>query len=169
MLENFIFDGLPMRVVFGEGTLDQLGGEVERLGPKRVLVLCTPEQRGQAAMVADRLGSVAVGVFDQATMHTPVAVTESALAVVSERDVDGVVSVGGGSTIGLGKAIALRTDLPQVAVPTTYAGSEMTPIIGETKDGEKITQRTRRVLPETTIYDVSLTLTLPSSISATSA
>jgi alcohol dehydrogenase class IV len=101
-------------------------------------------------------------------MHTPVTVTETALAVVRQRGVDGVVSVGGGSTTGLGKAIALRTDLPQVAIPTTYAGSEMTPIIGETKDGEKITQRTRKVLPETTIYDVSLTLTLPPSISATS-
>ncbi len=76
---------------------------------------------------------------------------------------DGIVSVGGGSTIGLGKAIALRTDLPQVAVPTTYAGSEMTPIIGETRGGEKITQRTPKVLPETTIYDVSLSLTLPPS------
>ena len=168
MLENFTFDGLPMRVVFGDGTLSELPAEVERLGCRRVLVLCTPEQRDQAAMVADRLGSAAVGVFDQATMHTPVTVTETALKVVRERDVDGVVSVGGGSTTGLGKAIALRTDLPQVAIPTTYAGSEMTPILGETKDGEKITQRTRKVLPETTIYDVSLTLTLPPTISATS-
>jgi maleylacetate reductase len=168
VLENFVFDGLPMRVIFGEGTLNKLADEVERLGPKRVLVLCTPEQRDQAAMVVERIGPLAVGIFDQATMHTPVTVTETALAMVREHDVDGVVSVGGGSTIGLGKAIALRTDVPQVAVPTTYAGSEMTPIIGETKGGEKITQRTRRVLPETTIYDVSLTLTLPPSISATS-
>jgi maleylacetate reductase len=168
VIDNFVFDGLPMRVIFGDGTLNELPAEVERLGPKRVLVLCTPEQRDQATMVAERLGKRSVGLFDQATMHTPVTVTEAALAVVRDRDVDGVVSVGGGSTIGLGKAIALRTDLPQVAVPTTYAGSEMTPIIGETKDGEKTTQRTRRVLPETTIYDVSLTLTLPASISATS-
>jgi maleylacetate reductase len=168
VLENFVFDGLPMRVVFGEGTLSELPAEVDRLGPKHVLVLCTPEQREQAAMVAECLGARAAGVFDQATMHTPVTVTETALAVVRQRGVDGVVSVGGGSTTGLGKAIALRTDLPQVAIPTTYAGSEMTPIIGETKDGEKITQRTRKVLPETTIYDVSLTLTLPPSISATS-
>jgi maleylacetate reductase len=168
VLENFIFDGLPVRVIFGDGTLRELPAEVERLGCKRALVLCTPEQRDQAAMVAACLGARTAGVFDQATMHTPVTVTEAALAVVRERDVDGVVSVGGGSTTGLGKAIALRTDLPQVAVPTTYAGSEMTPILGETKDGEKITQRTRKVLPETTIYDVSLTLTLPPSISATS-
>ncbi|GAB0113644.1 maleylacetate reductase [Acidisoma sp. C75] len=168
MFEDFVFDGLPMRVVFGDGTLAQLGAEAERLGLRRALVLCTPEQREQAGEIAARLGTIAVGVFDQATMHTPVAVTERALALVRERDVDGVVSVGGGSTIGLGKALALRTDMPQIAIPTTYAGSEMTPIIGETRDGEKVTQRTRKVLPETTIYDVALTLTLPPAISATS-
>ena len=168
MLENFIFDGLPMRVVFGDGTLDRLPAEIDLLGARRVLVLCTPEQVGQAADVAARLGARSVGIFDQATMHTPVSVTETAVAVVREKSVDGVVSVGGGSTIGLGKAIALRTDLPQLAIPTTYAGSEMTPILGETQNGEKTTQRTRRVLPETTIYDVSLTLTLPPPVSATS-
>ncbi len=168
MLENFTFDGLPMRVVFGDGTLDRLPSEIDLLGAKRVLVLCTLEQVGQAADVAARLGARAVGIFDQATMHTPVSITETALAVVHEKSVDGVVSVGGGSTIGLGKAIALRTDLPQLAIPTTYAGSEMTPILGETQNGEKTTQRTRRVLPETTIYDVSLTLTLPPQVSATS-
>jgi maleylacetate reductase len=157
-----------MRVVFGDGTLNALPAEVERLGCKRALVLCTPEQHDQAAMVAQILGGRAVGVFDRAAMHTPVTVTEAALEVVRERYADGVVSVGGGSTTGLGKAIALRTDLPQVAIPTTYAGSEMTPILGETRDGEKVTQRTHKVLPETTIYDVSLTLTLPPSISATS-
>ncbi|GAB0117713.1 maleylacetate reductase [Acidisoma sp. 7E03] len=168
MDSGFIFDGLPMRVVFGDGTLGQLRAEAERLGLQRVLVLCTPEQSDQASDVVRRLGSLAVGLFDQATMHTPVAVTERALEVVRRHAADGVVSVGGGSTIGLGKAIALRTDLPQIAIPTTYAGSEMTPIIGETKDGEKTTQRTRRVLPETTIYDVSLTASLPPAISATS-
>lgn len=168
MLDDFVFDGLPMRVIFGDGTLDCLPAEVERLRLKRVLVLSTPEQGREATDVAAQLGPRAAGVFDQATMHTPVSVTERALAMVREQSVDGVVSLGGGSTIGLGKAIALRTDLPQIAIPTTYAGSEMTPILGETQDGEKTTQRTQRVLPETTIYDVALTLTLPSQVSATS-
>ncbi|MCB8881498.1 maleylacetate reductase [Acidisoma cellulosilytica] len=157
-----------MRVVFGDGTLAQLPEEAERLGMGRILVLSTPEQKDQAADIAARLGTLAVGLFDRATMHTPVDITEQALAVVQSLNVDGVVSVGGGSTTGLGKAIALRTDLPQIAVPTTYAGSEMTPILGETKNGEKITLRTPKVLPETTIYDVSLTLSLPPAISATS-
>jgi alcohol dehydrogenase class IV len=101
-------------------------------------------------------------------MHTPVSVTDEAVRVVAETAADGLVSLGGGSTIGLGKAIALRTDLPQIVVPTTYSGSEMTPILGETKDGMKTTQKSPKVLPEVVIYDVDLTLTLPPGLSATS-
>jgi alcohol dehydrogenase class IV len=78
------------------------------------------------------------------------------------------VSFGGGSSTGLGKAIALRTDITQIAVPTTYAGSEVTPIIGETKDGVKVTQRTLKVLPEIVIYDVDFTLSLPQRLTVTS-
>jgi maleylacetate reductase len=101
-------------------------------------------------------------------MHTPVAITEQALAVVRERQADCTVALGGGSTTGLGKAIALRTDLPQIVVPTTYAGSEATPILGETERGRKTTQRTLKVLPEVIVYDVNLTLTLPAALSVTS-
>ncbi len=101
-------------------------------------------------------------------MHTPVAVTAAAMEDVERLGADSVVSVGGGSSIGLGKAIALRTDLPQIAVPTTYAGSEATPILGETDGGEKVTQRSLRVLPEVVLYDVELTLTLPPGLTVTS-
>ena len=93
-------------------------------------------------------------------MHTPVEVTETALAAALDQRADGLVAVGGGSTTGLGKALALRTDLPQIVVPTTYAGSEMTPILGETEGGVKRTQRSLKVLPEVVIYDVELTLSL---------
>lgn len=168
MVHPFVFDGLPGRVVFGHGTLSQLPAEVERLGLERVLVLSTPAQAGEAAAVANRLGARAVGTCALAAMHTPVEVTEQAMAIVAARAVDGLVAVGGGSTIGLGKAIALRTDLPQIVVPTTYAGSEMTPILGETKAGVKTTQRSPRVRPEIVIYDVELTLTLPVGLSGTS-
>ncbi|MEN3376776.1 MAG: maleylacetate reductase, partial [Hyphomicrobiales bacterium] len=108
------------------------------------------------------------GVFAEAEMHTPVGVTERAMAYAKDLAVDGIVAVGGGSTTGLGKAIALRTDLPQIVVPTSYAGSEMTPILGETRDGLKTTQSSPKVLPETVIYDVDLTLTMPPLLSATS-
>jgi maleylacetate reductase len=168
MSSPFVYEALPMRVLFGNGSVAKLAFEAERLGMKRVLVLSTPEQAAQARDIAASLGPLSAGVFSQATMHTPSHITDLALEVVRREAVDGVVSVGGGSTTGLGKAIALRTDLPQIVIPTTYAGSEMTPILGETNNGEKVTQRTLKVLPETTIYDVSLTLSLPVGLTATS-
>jgi len=97
-----------------------------------------------------------------------VAVTEQVLATVERERIDGLVAVGGGSAIGLAKAVALRTDLPQIAIPTTYAGSEATPIIGQTQDGIKTTQRSLRVLPEVVVYDVDLTLGLPVAVSVAS-
>jgi maleylacetate reductase len=168
MLSPFIYDALQVRVLFGEGMLLQLPVEVRRLGIGGALILSTPGHSQKAHELSAMLGSASVGVFDQATMHTPTNITERALAAVRQKQVDGLVSVGGGSTIGLGKAIALRTDLPQIAIPTTYAGSEMTPLLGETRDGEKVTQRSLKVLPKATIYDVSLTLSLPPRLVATS-
>jgi alcohol dehydrogenase class IV len=101
-------------------------------------------------------------------MHTPVDVTGQAMAVVAAERIDGTVAIGGGSTTGLGKAIALRTDLPQIVIPTTYAGSEMTNLLGETAGGEKKTLRDPKIRPETVIYDVDLTLGLPKGLSITS-
>lgn len=168
MAEPFVYTANPGRVIFGEGTVARLPEEVERLGLHRVLVLATPQQEDDAQRLADTLGARAAGVFAGAVMHTPVEVTERAMAIVAERDVDGVVAIGGGSTIGLGKAIAFRTDLPQIVIPTTYAGSEMTPILGETADDAKTTRSDAKILPEVVIYDVELTMTLPAGLSGTS-
>lgn len=167
-MQPFVYNGLPSRVVFGRGTLARLGEEMALLGCERALVLATPQQDQQAQDVLGQLSDKGVGVYAKAAMHTPVDITDDAMQVVQALDVDCTIAIGGGSTIGLGKAIALRTGLPQIAIPTTYAGSEMTPILGETRDGEKITQRTLDVLPETVIYDVDLTLTLPAGMSGTS-
>jgi maleylacetate reductase len=167
-MQSFTYQAAPMRVIFGRGTLDQLASELTRLDVSRALVLATPNQAEQASSIAAMLGARAAGVFAQAEMHTPVGVTDRAMVYAKDLAVDGVVAIGGGSTTGLGKAIALRTDLPQVVVPTSYAGSEMTPILGETRDGLKTTQSSPKVLPETVIYDVDLTLTMPPSLSATS-
>jgi maleylacetate reductase len=167
-MKNFIYQAAPMRVLFGAGTLAQLPTELARLDISRALILATPNQKRQASDLASVLGNRVAGIFAQAEMHTPVDVTDRAMACVNELKADGVVAIGGGSTTGLGKAIALRTDLPQIVVPTSYAGSEMTPILGETRDGLKTTQSSPKILPETVIYDVDLTMTMPASLSATS-
>lgn len=101
-------------------------------------------------------------------MHTPTHITDKALAYAQETNADSVVSIGGGSTIGLGKAISIRTGLPHICIPTTYAGSEMTPILGETAEGRKTTRSDPKILPGTVIYDVDLTMTLPTGLTATS-
>ncbi len=168
MIEPFVYNAQAARVIFGSGTLQQLGAEIDRLGGRKALIVVTPRQAADAQAVADGLGGRAAGVFAAAAMHTPVVVTERAMAVVERLGADLVVAIGGGSTTGLAKAIALRTRMPQIIVPTTYAGSEMTPILGETKDGVKTTLSSPEVLPETVIYDVDLTLSLPPRLAAVS-
>ncbi len=167
-MRAFVYNGQPSRVVFGRGALEKLGAEIERLGAKRALVLCTPEQRASAEDVARRLGARSAGVYDKAVMHVPIETAEAARAVAKDLNADCCVAVGGGSTIGLGKAIALTSELPILAIPTTFAGSEMTPIYGITAQGQKKTGRDARVLPKTVIYDPELTMTLPAKIAGPS-
>jgi len=164
----FTYDALPSRVIFGHGTAPRLQEEASRLGIKRALVITTPEQGCTGQRARDWLGDRFATCFPGARMHTPLATTEMALDVVASNDVDGFVAIGGGSTVGLSKALSLRTGLPQIAVPTTYAGSEMTPILGETRDGVKMTRRNREILPDVVIYDIDLTLGLPARMSAVS-
>jgi maleylacetate reductase len=165
----FTYTANPSRVVFGPGVLAQLPAEIERLGATRALVLSTPEQAASARRVAELLGSRAAGVFSGAVMHVPIESAREARAEAQRLGADCAVAIGGGSTTGLGKAIALESGLPIVAIPTTYAGSEMTPIWGVTEGGMKKTGRDPRVLPRTVIYDPELTLTLPLGMTVTSA
>jgi len=167
-MRTFVYTSHPSRVVFGSGTVGRLREEVERLGRSRVLLLSSSPLAEASARVREVLGEAVVAEFDGAAMHTPVEVTERALAVLREASADCLVAVGGGSTTGLSKALALRTDLPQVILPTTYAGSEVTPVLGETRDGRKITQSSPAILPETVVYDVDFTLSLPLAMSVTS-
>jgi len=164
----FVYNGAPGRVVFGSGTIGRVGEEASRLGIAHALVITTPEQAAEGQRVLGLLGDRASSAFAGARMHTPMDVTEQAMAIVARDRIDGTVAIGGGSTTGLGKAIALRTDLPQIVLPTTYAGSEMTNLLGETADGEKKTLRDPKIRPETVIYDVDLTLPLPLRQSVTS-
>ncbi|MDS0846398.1 maleylacetate reductase [Burkholderia cenocepacia] len=165
---NFIYQARPARVIFGAGSLEHLEREVLELGARRAIVLCTPEQRDLAERIVERLGARAAGLYDRATMHVPIEIARDAQGFARSCDADCAVAIGGGSTIGLGKAIALESSLPILAIPTTYAGSEMTPIYGLTEGGLKRTGNDARVLPKTVIYDPALTVTLPVELSVTS-
>jgi alcohol dehydrogenase class IV len=165
-MHNFTYIGLPARVVFGAGSVKGLAAEVARLGAKRVLLICTP---GRAGMVRSLAADLPIaGVFDEAVMHTPSVAVDKARRTASSTQADCCVALGGGSTIGFAKAIALSSGLPVVAVPTTYSGSEMTTIWGISEGGAKKTGRDAKVLPKTVIYDPELTLGLPPAVSAAS-
>lgn len=168
MTRIFEYNGLPAHVIFGYETLDRVRAEVEKLEIKRAIVLTTPGSKEKGNQISELLGSISAGVYPFAKMHTPVNVTEDALTFFHAQKANGIVAIGGGSTIGLGKAIALRTDCPQLVIPTTYAGSEMSPYLGQTENGLKTTITSRKVLPETVIYDVALTHTLPARFTAAS-
>ncbi len=167
-MHSFVYTALPGRVVFGNGSLARLGAEIDALGARRALVLCTPRQRASAERLAALLGARCAGIFDGAVMHVPMETAREARAVAQRLDADCAVAFGGGSTTGLGKAIALESGLPIVAVPTTYSGSEMTAVYGLTEAGLKKTGKDARVLPRTVIYDPELTLDVPVGVSITS-
>ncbi len=168
-MRAFRYSPLPAHVIFGFGTVSELKGEVERLGCSRALVVTTPEQGKLAELAQAQLGTAFAGAFTQAQMHTPVEVTRarSRLCAGASR-----LTATSASAAARPPACArrwrLRTDLPQIVLPTTYAGSEATPILGETAAGQKTTQRTFKVLPESIIYDVDLTMTLPKRLAAVS-
>ncbi len=167
--EDFIATTAAVRVRFGSGVRWKLGEEMEALGLGRALILTTPQQAATGEEFVSLLGDKAAGLYTRATMHTPVDVSEEATARALELKADCVVAIGGGSTTGLGKAIALRTDLPQIVVPTTYAGSEATPILGQTENGVKTTLTSGKVQPEVILYDAELVATLPVGMTVTSA
>lgn len=167
--EDFTATSAAVRVRFGPGVRHKVGEEMEALGLSRALIVTTPQQASTGDEFAERLGAKAVGVFSGAAMHTPVAISEDAARRALDLGADCVVAVGGGSTTGLGKAIALRTDLPQIVVPTTYAGSEATAILGQTEGGRKTTITMPKVQPEVILYDAELVRTLPVAMTVTSA
>ncbi|BCJ47134.1 maleylacetate reductase [Actinoplanes ianthinogenes] len=153
---RFTHETLPQRVVFGSHA-ESLAPEVARLGTRPMVITTRPADVLPGALH-----------HREVVMHVPVEVAERARRAAAEHDVDVLVSIGGGSTTGLAKAVALTTGLPIVAVPTTYAGSEATHIWGLTENGRKTTGPDPRVLPRTVIYDPGLTLSLPVDLSVAS-
>ncbi|SAK76628.1 maleylacetate reductase [Caballeronia ptereochthonis] len=167
-MRSFVHETRPARVVFGNGSRQLLPRELDQLGIRRAIVITTPEQVGLGQQVAEILKDRCAGVLNKAVMHVPVDVARAAIEAARQLGADGCVAAGGGSTIGLAKAIALESNLPILALPTTYAGSEMTPLYGVTDGGEKRTGRDWRVMPRGVIYDPELTLSLPVQLSMTS-
>jgi maleylacetate reductase len=164
-LASFTYDALPGRVVFGVGSVERLGEEVDRLGARRALALA-----GKRAVdgLVERLGDRCAGAFTDVQQHVPVELAERALAVARELDADCLVAMGGGSATGLAKAVALRHQAPIVCVPTTYSGSEVTPIWGLTGPDGKQTGRDPRALPRVVVYDPALTVGLPAEVTGPS-
>ncbi|MFC5731145.1 MULTISPECIES: maleylacetate reductase [Nocardioides] len=159
----------PSRVLFGTGARHAIPDELDRLGVQRVLVVVSASARAAADELSAALGERAVARFDRPMVHTPVTVTDEAMAVVADEFVDAVVTIGGGAATGLGKALVARSPMPHVAVPTTYSGSEVTPVLGETEEGVKQTRRDASLLPGTVVYDAELTLRMPAGLTLTSA
>lgn len=167
-MDRFNYKALPINVHFGRGRSQEVKEILKEYQFSSVLILTTPEQEADGQQLAQRLGELCVGVYPKAVMHVPVEVAEQAIVEAGKLKVDCCLALGGGSTIGLAKAIALKTALPIVAVPTTYAGSEMTTVYGLTENRVKTTGKDLKVLPKVVIYDPELTLTLPAKISACS-
>ncbi|HEV3364394.1 MAG TPA: maleylacetate reductase [Acidimicrobiia bacterium] len=159
------YEALPGRVVFGVGALDRLAEELARLRAERALLVAS---KRVADDLAERLSDRHAATFSEIVQHVPVEVAERARQLAREVDADSLVAVGGGSAVGLAKAVALDMDIPIVAVPTTYAGSELTTIYGLSQGGRKRTGRDPRVLPKVVLYDPALTVPLPPQVTGAS-
>ena len=161
MTRQFTMQRGTTRVVFGAGASERILQEIEALGLERVLVACSAGRKDEAAALAGRLGGRGAGVMPLAREHVPVEIVTQARRDVHHTSADGVLALGGGSAIGLAKALALTTPVRVLCIPTTYSGSEMTPVYGITEGREKKTGRDERVRPALVVYDPKLTLALP--------
>ena len=165
----FIHEARPGRVIFGWGARCAVGEELARLGVERAMIITTPSRADVAAEFARLLlGRVGI-VYPGAQPNAPIEVTEAALTAASSVKADGLLAIGGGTAIGLSKAISLRTNLPQVVAPTTFSGCEMAPFLSETERGARVERRSQDVLPRTTVYDPELVAHLPPSVAGPSA
>jgi maleylacetate reductase len=191
-MTSFTYTSAAQQVIFGAGSLEQLPASVAAFGWQRLLLCTIPrfERSGLAGRLQALLGPTLICRYAKASPHVPQEQVDAALALALEHDVDAVIGLGGGSPIGLAKAVSLAletqrtgtaararfpTDQPLVAViavPTTYAGSEMTPIYGVTRTenggSSKVTVSDAKVTPKLALYDPELTVELPPQMTASS-
>jgi len=164
---GFTANWLGQRVVFADGALGQLSSEVADLGAERVLLIAG--RSGEASdRAADLLAGRLAARFGNVRQHVPGELAAAVAYEARRARADAIVSIGGGSATGLAKICALETRLPVLAIPTTYAGSEMTPVWGRTDGAVKRTGRDTRVLPRTVIYDPLLVAGMPPALAGPS-
>lgn len=168
-MDSFTYEAFPARVVFGSGSRSAIADCIDRLGARSVLVLSGVPGIGLTDEIVTALGSRVTGVLDDLPQYIASDLVDEATQTFDAGGTDCLLSVGGGSAIGLAKAVAVERDVPLVALPTTYSGSEMTPIYSVVVDGLKRTSRDLRALPRTVVYDPDVTLTLPTGLTTTSA
>ena len=171
-MTEFRYNSFAQEVIFALGALAQLSEIVGRFGWRKIM-LCTSHSiraNGQVDALVTILGESLVAVFDQVQPHVQDVQVRDALALAAENKVDAVIGMGGGSPIGMAKAIGFQAHLPIIAIPTTYAGSEMTPVYGITHTDEspprKVTVNDPKIVPTLVIYDPRLTLDLPPELTA---
>jgi maleylacetate reductase len=162
-----VLEDRAVRVVFGPGALGQVASEARSLG-SRIMIISGRHEAEAANAVSDQLGDDLAWRIADVVQHVPVEVAAKANQAARDAGVGVLVSIGGGSATGLAKAVARNTGLPILAVPTTYAGSEMTPIWGQSDQGEKTTGRDPRVLPRIVVYDPALTVSMLPELTAAS-
>jgi maleylacetate reductase len=167
-MDSFIYEQLGGRVVFGIGRVAEVGAEVQSLGD-RIMMIADRSAGPIADGIASQFGDRLVVRWDEVVQHVPFELAERARAAATESDVNVLVCVGGGSSTGLAKAIALTSGRPILAVPTTYAGSEQTTIYGLTGDRHKQTGKHPAVKPQVVVYDPELTVGLPAHVTGASA
>src|SRR5215207_7943300 len=167
-MTSFIHELATGRVIFGVGEVSRVADEVRRLDARRVLLIGGGYEKAYADRIADDLGDLLAGRIEEIVQHVPVEIAAKATRTADQLDADLLLCVGGGSATGLAKAVARERSMPILAVPTTYAGSEMSNIWGLTEGQRKTTGRDPRVLPSVVVYDPELTVTMPADLTATS-
>jgi maleylacetate reductase len=168
MLDPFVYTSDRLRILFGCGTVARVAAEADRHKMTRVLLLCSPNRTELARRIAAPLGERVVGISDAARAGMPGAAFDAIVGELERLAADGFVCIGGGSPIGLAKAVAAATRIPFIAVVTTYSGSEMSSRWYIGAGADERSGASPQALPASAIYDPELTLDLPFTTSAAS-